>query len=114
MYGTHPGWMHDLSRRIPESPAGVMEAINKAAIDTFSAEGVQWLHFGFTPFTSPRRTGSARPQPAFHWFMHYLWEHAGRSTPRRTQLAYKDKWDPDLVTAEYVGVPRARRAPRDS
>ncbi len=50
-YGSRPGWLHDLSRRRPTGPPGVMEAINAAAIEAFRAEGVPWLHFGFTPFT---------------------------------------------------------------
>lgn len=52
VYGTRPGWLHDLSRRLPDCPPGVMEAINAHAIDVFRAAGVPWLHFGFTPFTS--------------------------------------------------------------
>ncbi|MEU8800813.1 DUF2156 domain-containing protein [Spirillospora sp. NPDC048819] len=102
VYGSRPGWMHDLSRRRPDSPPGVMEAINKAAIDVFTTEKVPWLHFGFTPFTSldaPRFPGYSR---AFHWFMTYLWEEGAHIYPARTQLAYKEKWAPNLVLPEYI------------
>ncbi|GII76173.1 hypothetical protein Sru01_11550 [Sphaerisporangium rufum] len=102
VFGSRPGWMHDLSRRVPDSPPGVMEAINKAAIDVFRAEQVPWLHFGFTPFTSlhgPHLPGYSR---AFHWFMTYLWENGAHIYPARTQLAYKEKWAPTLVLPEYI------------
>jgi lysylphosphatidylglycerol synthetase-like protein (DUF2156 family) len=103
VYGSRPGWMHDLSRRRPDNSPGIMEAINKAAIDTFAAERVPWLHFGFTPFTTLRDDwelpGHSR---AFNWFMHVLWEHGAAVYPAATQLAYKSKWAPGLVIPEYV------------
>ncbi|WP_181797792.1 DUF2156 domain-containing protein [Streptomyces sp. WELS2] len=102
VYGPQAGWMHDLSRRRPDSGPGVMEAVNKAAIEVFRTEGVRWLHFGFTPFTSldaPAFPGHSR---AFHWFVHHLWEHGEAVYPARTQLAYKEKWAPTLVLPEYL------------
>lgn len=107
VYGSRPGWMHDLSRRIPAGPPGVMEAINKFAIDAFRAEGVPWLHFGFTPFTSlstdVQFPGYSR---GFHWFMEQLWLHGEQVYPAQTQLAYKHKWAPDVVLPEYVAFQR--------
>jgi lysylphosphatidylglycerol synthetase-like protein (DUF2156 family) len=103
VYGSRPGWMHDLSRRRPGDPPGVMEAINKAAIDTFQSEQVRWLHFGFTPFTSLQDTFELPGHsPAFTQFMHLLWEYGEQVYPARTQLAYKDKWAQDVVLPEYV------------
>jgi lysylphosphatidylglycerol synthetase-like protein (DUF2156 family) len=103
VYGSRPGWMHDLSRRRPSISPGIMEAINKAAIDRFQAEQVRWLHFGFTPFTgldtSLEMPGSSK---AFRWFMHHLWEHGEGVYPAATQLAYKQKWNQSLVLPEYV------------
>jgi len=103
VYGSRPGWMHDLSRRQPDSPPGVMEAINKVAVEKFQTEGVEWLHFGFTPFCelTPERQfpGYSR---AFHWFMSYLWDHGESIYPARTQYAYKDKWHQDVVLPEYI------------
>lgn len=103
VYGSRPGWMHDLSRRRPDLSPGVMEAVNKTAIDTFTAEGARWLHFGFTPFTgldeNVEMPGSSK---AFAWFMHFLWEHGKDVYPASTQLAYKRKWNQSLVLPEYV------------
>ncbi|MDH2428339.1 DUF2156 domain-containing protein [Sphaerisporangium sp. TRM90804] len=111
VYGSRPGWMHDLSRRQPDSPPGVMEAVNKAAVDLFREEKVRWLHFGFTPFTSldaPKFPGYSR---AFHWFMTYLWEHGAHIYPARTQLAYKEKWAPTLVLPEYIAFQHGASLP---
>lgn len=112
VYGSKPGWMHDLSRRMPDSPPGVMEAINKVAIDTFQSEHVPWLHFGFTPFTalseSIQLPGYSR---AFHWFMAHLWANGEQVYPARTQLAYKQKWAPDVVLPEYVAFQHGASIP---
>jgi len=102
VYGSRPGWMHDLSRRQPDSPPGVMEAINHAAIEKFRAEGVPWLHFGFTPYTSlfaPQFPGYSR---AFHWLMEELWANGAHIYPAQTQYAYKEKWKQDVILPEYI------------
>jgi lysylphosphatidylglycerol synthetase-like protein (DUF2156 family) len=103
VYGSRPGWMHDLSRRHPDISPGIMEAINKTAIDTFRAEHVRWLHFGFTPFTGLDE-GLELPgaSPAFRWFMNYLWEHGEAVYPAATQLSYKEKWNQSIVLPEYA------------
>jgi lysylphosphatidylglycerol synthetase-like protein (DUF2156 family) len=104
VYGSRAGWMHDLSRRIPGNSPGIMEAINKAAIDAFTAEGVPWLHFGFTPFTSlDSGLLPAGHSSGFDWFMNVLWTHGEAVYPAVSQLAYKQKWAPNLVIPEFVG-----------
>lgn len=103
VYGSRAGWMHDLSRRIPNKLPGIMEAINSSAIERFRLEGIEWLHFGFTPFTS---LDEAHEQPGhsigFRQFMHLLWEYGEQVYPAKTQLAYKQKWEQHLVVPEYV------------
>jgi lysylphosphatidylglycerol synthetase-like protein (DUF2156 family) len=103
VYGGRPGWMHDLSRRIPNKLPGIMEAINFTAINQFSAEGISWLHFGFTPFTA---LDEANELPGhsigFTQFMHLLWEYGEAVYPAKSQLAYKQKWEQHLVLPEYV------------
>lgn len=112
VYGSRPGWMHDLSRRRPDSPPGVMEAINKAAIETFQSEGVPWLHFGYTPFSalSPEHElpGYSR---AFSWLMSDLWTNGGHIYPAQTQFAYKEKWQQDVVLPEYVAFQHGASIP---
>ncbi|MHC5907931.1 bifunctional lysylphosphatidylglycerol flippase/synthetase MprF [Streptomyces sp. S6] len=103
VYGERAGWMHDLSRRLPGGSPGLMEAVNAHAIEIFRAEGVPWLHFGFTPFTG-LDAGAELPghSPAFSWLMHFLWAEGGALYPAQTQLAYKEKWGPELSIPEYV------------
>jgi lysylphosphatidylglycerol synthetase-like protein (DUF2156 family) len=112
VYGSRPGWMHDLSRRQPDSPPGVMEAINHAAIETFQAEGVEWLHFGFTPYTSlsaaPRFPGHSH---AFHWLMEELWANGAHIYPAQTQYAYKQKWKQDVILPEYIAFQHGASIP---
>lgn len=103
VYGSRPGWLHDLSRRIPDGPPGVMEAINSTAIETFSAEEAGWLHFGFTPFTGleTERTVPEGSRP-FAWLVGQLARRGAAVYPAATQLAYKEKWSPQAVIPEYI------------
>lgn len=112
VYGSKPGWMHDLSRRQPDSPPGVMEAINKVAIEKFQKEGVAWEHFGFTPFTS-LSPGIQFPgySKGFHWFMGELWRNGKDIYPAQTQFAYKDKWRQDAILPEYIAFQHGASIP---
>ncbi|MFF8908798.1 bifunctional lysylphosphatidylglycerol flippase/synthetase MprF [Streptomyces olivaceoviridis] len=102
-YGSRPGWLHDLSRRMPGDVPGIMESINQTAISTFTAEGAEWLHFGFTPFTSlVPETESPNASAAFGWFVQWLWEYGDAVYPAQSQLAYKQKWAPHAVLPEYI------------
>jgi lysylphosphatidylglycerol synthetase-like protein (DUF2156 family) len=103
VYGTKAGWMHDLSRRIPNGSPGLMEAINAHAIEKFTAEGVEWLHFGFTPFTGLDEANELPgASPSFQWLMHFLWAEGAALYPAQTQLDYKEKWAPHACLPEYV------------
>lgn len=102
-YGSRPGWLHDLSRRLPDSPPGVMEAVNAAAVEAFSGEGAQWLHFGFTPFTGLDPSHEVTPCSRLtSKFLRLLAEKGEAIYPAASQLAYKEKWGPHLVLPEYL------------
>ncbi|MGW6568402.1 bifunctional lysylphosphatidylglycerol flippase/synthetase MprF [Streptomyces sp. NPDC054975] len=102
-YGSRPGWLHDLSRRLPDVMPGVMEAINAAAIERFVEEGAEWLHFGFTPFTGlDPACEIPGNSPLTGKFMRLLADKGGSVYPAATQLAYKEKWAPHLVLPEYL------------
>jgi len=100
-YGSRPGWLHDLSRRLPAGPPGVMETINAVAIETFRAEDAGWLHFGFTPFTGLTADPASRSR-WFAWLTRQLATRGAAVYPAATQLAYKRKWAPHAVIPEYV------------
>jgi len=102
-YGSRPGWLHDLSRRLPDGPPGVMETINSTAIDTFRSEGAEWLHFGFTPFTGLSDAHATATRSGwFAWLVRQLAARGAAVYPAATQLAYKDKWAPHAVIPEYI------------
>ncbi|MFD4628991.1 bifunctional lysylphosphatidylglycerol flippase/synthetase MprF [Streptomyces sp. NPDC058284] len=102
-YGARAGWLHDLSRRLPDTRPGVMEAINATAIETFTQEGAEWLHFGFTPFTGLDRSLELPGHSALTGkFLRFLADKGESVYPAAGQLAYKEKWGPQLVLPEYL------------
>ncbi|WP_327653897.1 DUF2156 domain-containing protein [Streptomyces sp. NBC_00483] len=102
-FGSRPGWLHDLSRRLPESGPGVMEAINATALETFTREHAEWLHFGFTPFTGLDAAHELTPSSALTGkLLRFLAEKGEHVYPAASQLAYKSKWGPQLVLPEYL------------
>lgn len=106
-FGSRSGQLHDLSRRLPDAPPGVMEAVNLHATERFIEEKAQWLHFGFTPFTGldpEHEVPSASPLTGK--FMRLLAQHGAAVYPAGTQLAYKEKWGPQLVLPEYLAFER--------
>jgi lysylphosphatidylglycerol synthetase-like protein (DUF2156 family) len=99
-WGARPGFLHDLTRRAPAAPVGVMELINGVALERFQSEGVRFLHFGLTPFIVD---GRRAPD---HWLVPRLVRLIGRwgraVYPARSQLQYKLKWAPDVVELELI------------
>lgn len=103
VYGARSGWLHDLSRRRPTAPPGVLELIVVTAVEAFQAEGASVLHFGFTPFTSlaPDHEVPGFSRAAAR-IVRLLAEKGAAIYPAADQLAYKQKWGLDLVEPEYV------------
>ncbi len=102
-YGARSGWLHDLSRRLPDAAPGALELVVVTAVETFQAEGAGFLHFGLTPFTSlspEHEVAGASPMAAR--ILRLLATHGSAVYPAADQLAYKEKWGLDLVEPEYV------------
>ncbi len=103
VWGERPGYLHDLTRRLPSAPVGAMELCNAAAMERLASEGSEYLHFGFTPFAvdGDENPGGSR---VLAWLLRVLWRYGGAIYPARSQVAYKLKWAPDYAEAEYVAA----------
>ncbi|GAB7006320.1 DUF2156 domain-containing protein [Nocardioides sp. AN3] len=103
VFGSRPGWLHDLSRRRPDAPPGVLELLVVTAVEAFHGEGAGYLHFGMTPFTSLDPAHEVEgASPLTTRIMHLLADKGSAIYPAADQLAYKEKWALDLVEPEYI------------
>ncbi|MGI8806993.1 MAG: phosphatidylglycerol lysyltransferase domain-containing protein [Acidimicrobiales bacterium] len=103
VYGAHAGWLQDLSRRRPQATPGTMELIVVTAVERFRSEGAGYLHFGLTPFTGLSPDDELPvASPVAARLVRLLAEHGRHVYPAADQVAYKQKWAPDLVQPEYV------------
>jgi hypothetical protein len=98
-----PGCLHDLTRRLPEAPSGTMELCNAEAIARLKAEGVEYLHFGFTPFIVDGDEGQASSQ-LVNRLIRWLRQYGQKIYPADSQAAYKMKWGTDVMEREYVAA----------
>jgi lysylphosphatidylglycerol synthetase-like protein (DUF2156 family) len=100
-WGDDAGYLHDLSRRVPDAPPGAMELINAFAIERMRQEGVPCLHFGFTPFVASGEEPSSA-SPLMARIASLLYRHGDFIYPARSQADYKRKWGTDLVMPEFI------------
>jgi phosphatidylglycerol lysyltransferase len=98
-----PGYLHDLTRKLPDAPPGAMELCNAEAITRFKAEGVKHLHFGFTPFLIDPKEGKAGSW-LVNYFIQLLRKYGARIYPADSQAAYKQKWGTNFMEREYVAA----------
>jgi lysylphosphatidylglycerol synthetase-like protein (DUF2156 family) len=103
-WGARPGWLHDLTRRLPGAPPGVMELVNATAALRFAGEGAPFLHFGLTPFVVDEDEPDADSR-ALARVIRLLGRHAF-VYPARSQADYKLKWAPDVIEREWIAFDR--------
>ncbi|MFO0970271.1 MAG: DUF2156 domain-containing protein [Gemmataceae bacterium] len=101
VWGSRPGHLHDLTRRLPGAPVGAMELCNAVAIERFVEEGAPYLHFGFTPFAVEEEAAAA-DSGVLSWIVRFLWRHGRAIYPAQSQVAYKLKWAPDYIEPEFL------------
>jgi lysylphosphatidylglycerol synthetase-like protein (DUF2156 family) len=102
-WGNATGFMHDLSRRRSDAPPGVMELVNMTALERFQTEGARHLHFGLTPFVgiTDETERFSNHSALVSWFLRKLAIHGKAVYPAQSQVAYKMKWDPQVLVPEY-------------
>lgn len=107
VYGQHPGYLHDLTRRLPDAPPGAMELCNAEAMARLRGEGCPYLHFGFTPFVTAAEDASIPSGSSSHLLTRaiaLLYRYGRPIYPAQSQADYKRKWGPDLIEPEYVAA----------
>lgn len=104
VFGERPGWLYDLTRRLPDAPPGTVELVFATALRRFQDEDCAWLHLGFTPFVQLRRDACAfGPTSAGLRRCLELLAAKGQAVyPAATQESFKLKWRPQLIEPEYL------------
>lgn len=108
VYGSRHGWLYDLTRRLPDCPPGVIEHLFAEAAQLLRDEGAAWMHLGLTPFvgTSEQHVLPSGHSPSLAWLVDQIGNRGSALYPARSQLAFKLKWRPQLITPEYLAFPR--------
>ena len=103
VFGSRPGWLHDLSRRRDDAPPGVMELVVSQCLQRCLDEGTPWWHFGFTPFTSLDPAAEIPgASPVVARLVGLLAGHGARVYPAASQLDFKRKWGALHTLPDYL------------
>jgi lysylphosphatidylglycerol synthetase-like protein (DUF2156 family) len=104
VFGERPGWLYDLTRRLPDAPPGTVELVFATALRRFQDEDCAWLHLGFTPFVQLRRDACAfgPTSGGLRRCLELLAAKGQAIYPAATQESFKLKWRPQLIEPEYL------------
>lgn len=104
VFGERPGWLYDLTRRLPDAPPGTVELVFATALRQFQEEGCGWLHLGFTPFVQLRPDACAfgPTSGALRRCLELLAAKGQAVYPAASQESFKLKWRPQLIEPEYL------------
>lgn len=111
LFGPKTGWFHDLSRKAQNTPDGIMQLINKYALDCFKQEGHEQLDFGFTPLVEMQPSPYDNHSALFSKLANWLARQGGVVYPARSQWQYKKSWRPHHIEAEYLAYPKGKTLP---
>jgi len=104
VFGSRPGWLHDLSRRASDATPGTMELLVTQCLSACVEQGAAWWHFGFTPFTGlDSGWALGRPSPSVDRLVRFLAAHGETVYPAASQLDYKQKWGHLQTLPDYLG-----------
>lgn len=103
VWGSRPGYLHDLTRKLPRAPTGAMELCNATALEQFMADGIRFLHFGFTPFIVDE-VEPAGGNRFIAWLIRKLYQYGKAVYPAKSQSEYKIKWGTDIIEPEYIAA----------
>lgn len=111
VFGSQPGWLYDLTRRHPDAPPGAIEHVFAEAAHVFADESAGWIHLGLTPFVGlePDHAFTDRQSALLGRSLDFVRNHGDRLYPARSQLSFKLKWHPHVISPEYVCFPKHLR-----
>lgn len=108
-YGKTLGWFHNLSRKIPDAPNGIMQLINQTAINQFKKDNDStFLHFGFTPLVEFVDTQKINDSVVFYKIAKWLASKGGGIYPAASQRQYKVSWRPSIIKPELIAFPKGQ------
>ena len=104
VWGSQPGWLYDLTRRGGGAPPGVIDLIFHTVVEQLREEEVRWLHLGLTPVVEldPEHELAGHSKPV-RKVVELIHDKGDAIYPARSQLEFKNKWNPQQVEPEYVG-----------
>ncbi|MEU7137871.1 DUF2156 domain-containing protein [Nocardia sp. NPDC046473] len=111
VFGAQSGWLGDLERRLPGAPPGAADHIFAEAAQQFRDEGAGWVHLGLTPFVGidPAHAVDGGSSAAVTKAIELARKHGAALYPAESQLAFKLKWRPHVITPEYIAFPGGPR-----
>lgn len=103
-FGARPGWLYDLTRRLPDSPPGTVEIVFATVVAKLQEEGCRWLHLGLTPFVGleDRHELPHGASPLVRGLARAISEYGTAIYPGHTQEKFKLKWGPHHTEPEYI------------
>ena len=105
-FGFYNGWFHNLSRNSMDAPNGVMQLINKTAMEVL--DDFNYLSFGFTPLVDINNKISTKKSIILNSILKYLESKGGVVYPAKSQRQYKMSWRPQIIEFEYIGFKKGK------